>query len=216
MKVALITSFQTWFLQRHIYPQFKRRGIEIVLETTAKRIGRVKLENRGIEVVLHMTEVGPHSDSYKLSEACRKAGIPLRSLSRKKASWDFLPPPALPDPEDEQDVPHPAFVKVDDEPVQRNAVSASTGQGPDGAELDVQFEPKTLYEEDLEKLVELYEAESVTLKAQLAAALNPPPRPAYVIAKADYPKVTEAILLLHSECLFDAEEAAAKFRAMLG
>ncbi len=93
MRVALFTSFPADFVNRKILPELARRGVSVVLIAEARRAPELGQALAGLDLVLHMTEMGGHSFSSHLSEACRKAGVPVRSLSRKKASWSFLPAP---------------------------------------------------------------------------------------------------------------------------
>jgi hypothetical protein len=92
VRAALITSFPKDFVDRKILPELRRRGVDVVLVDEAFRAPLLDLE--GVEIVLHMTEMGGHTSSAHLSEVCRRAGVPVRSLSRKKSSWSFLPRPA--------------------------------------------------------------------------------------------------------------------------
>ncbi len=111
MKVVLVTSFEDYFVEQDTLPELARRGVEVFARFEAKECGRYdfrafKAEN--VDLILHMNEVGSHSASQKLSQLAREAGIPIRALSRKKASWTFLPSPldngpeSLPKPETDE------------------------------------------------------------------------------------------------------------------
>jgi hypothetical protein len=93
VKIALFSSFPRDFIDRKILPELARRGLEVVVVAEAKRAPAIDLRAAGVELVLHMTELGGHSMSGAMSDMCRRQGIPIRSLSRKKSSWWFLPPP---------------------------------------------------------------------------------------------------------------------------
>lgn len=96
MKVILVTSFAESFLQRDTLPALAARGVDVVARFEARHVDGYDLERlkrQGVELILHMTEVGSHSPSEKLSHRARLAGLPIKALSRKKASWGFLPPP---------------------------------------------------------------------------------------------------------------------------
>ncbi len=86
MRAALFSCFPSYFLERKILPELRRRGVEVVLVDDPKRCESVDLS--AVELVLHMVEMGGHSHSFVLSKVCRLAGIPVRALSRKTASWD--------------------------------------------------------------------------------------------------------------------------------
>lgn len=95
MKVVLVTSFEDYFLEQDTLPELARRGVEVFSRFEAKACGRYDFhafKAEGVDLILHMNEVGSHSASEKLSQLARDAGIPIRALSRKKASWTFLPP----------------------------------------------------------------------------------------------------------------------------
>ncbi len=102
-RVALYTSYPDRYVEEAILPELRKRGLEIAFFKEAKRAERRDLDH--IDVVLHMTEMVGHSYSERLSRACREASIPIRALSRKKASWGFLPPPI--ETELESKVPEP-------------------------------------------------------------------------------------------------------------
>lgn len=111
MKVVLVTSFEDYFVEQDTLPELTRRGIEVVSRFEAKACARYDFETfkaSGVTLILHMNEVGAHSASAKLSQMARDAGIPIRALSRKKASWTFLPAPldngpeSLPKPPEER------------------------------------------------------------------------------------------------------------------
>lgn len=96
MKVVLVSSFEDRFLEQDTLPELARRGVEVVARFEAKDCRSYDFESfrqQGVTCILHMTEVGPHSASESLSRLARTAGIPIRAMSRKKASWTFLPPP---------------------------------------------------------------------------------------------------------------------------
>lgn len=93
MRAALFTSFPERFVNEKILPDLSRRGVEVVLVDEACRADRYDLQAYALEVVLHMNELGGHSNSHILSRVARAAGVTFRALSRKKASWSFLPSP---------------------------------------------------------------------------------------------------------------------------
>lgn len=94
MRAALFTSFPDRFVNEKILPDLSRRGVEVVLIDQASRAARYDLRAYRLEVVLYMNEMGGHSFSHVLSRLAREAGVTIRALSRKKASWTFLPSPA--------------------------------------------------------------------------------------------------------------------------
>jgi hypothetical protein len=101
MKVILVTSFEDYFLEQDTLPALAARGVEVVVRFEARNVENydlAKYKREGVEMILHMHEVGPHAASWRLTERAKEAGLPVRALSRKKASWTFLPAPATPDP----------------------------------------------------------------------------------------------------------------------
>ena len=99
LRVVLVTSFAESHLKQDTLPELARRGVEIVVRCDAHHAGnkldlRDLKERRGVELILNMHELGGHSDMEKLTSQARLVGLPIRALSRKKASWGaFLPPP---------------------------------------------------------------------------------------------------------------------------
>lgn len=93
MRAALFTSFPSRFIREKIIPDLSRRGVEVVIVDEASRAERYDLRAYELDVVLHMNEMGGHASSYVLSRVARDANITIRALSRKKASWTFLPAP---------------------------------------------------------------------------------------------------------------------------
>lgn len=96
MKVVLVSSFEERFLEQDTLPELARRGIEVVSRFEAKDARSYDFHHfkrTGVSLILHMHEVGPHCSSEALSRLAREAEIPIKALSRKKASWTFLPPP---------------------------------------------------------------------------------------------------------------------------
>ena len=96
LRVVLVTAFEESFLQQDTLPELARRGVEVVARFPASRVESYdlpRLKEHGVQLILHMVEKGSHSSSEKLSTLARTAGLPIRALSRKKASWTFLPPP---------------------------------------------------------------------------------------------------------------------------
>lgn len=96
LKVVLVTSFAESFLEKDTIPELERRGIEVFARFEAKRAKEYDFDRfvrGGVSLILHMVEVGGHIASETLSRLAREAGIPIKALSRKKASWSFLPPP---------------------------------------------------------------------------------------------------------------------------
>lgn len=98
MRVVLVTQFQRRFLEQDTLPALRKRGVEVVEQWDPRRLPPFStfelMRAKGVELILVMTEVGGHSDAEVLARQARTAGLPLRALSRKKASWSFLPPPA--------------------------------------------------------------------------------------------------------------------------
>lgn len=96
MKVALLTSFPARFVNESILPELALRGVEVVRTLEPSHAGNVDFSKLAIDMVLHMTELGGHMAVENAKRAIERAGIPMRALSRKKASWnEFLPPPRL-------------------------------------------------------------------------------------------------------------------------
>ena len=93
MRAALFTSFPERFIQDKILPDLSRRGVEVVLIDETSRVARYDLREYRLDVVLHMHEMGGHSASHVLSKLAREACVTVRALSRKSASWFFLPAP---------------------------------------------------------------------------------------------------------------------------
>jgi hypothetical protein len=93
MRAALFTSFPQRFINEKILPDLSRRGVDVVLVDETSRVGRYDLRAYKLDVVLHMNEMGGHSSSHILSRLAREIGLTVRALSRKKASWTFLPAP---------------------------------------------------------------------------------------------------------------------------
>lgn len=98
MRVVLVTQFQRRFLEQDTLPALRKRGVEVVEQWDPRRLPPFLtfelMKAKGVEMILVMTEVGGHSDAEVLARQARTAGLQLRALSRKKASWSFLPPPA--------------------------------------------------------------------------------------------------------------------------
>ena len=110
MKAILVTEFPEKFVENVVLPELRRR-VQILKVVEPRKAASVDFSVLGPDdCVLHMTEFGSHSSSEKLSKVCRLAGVTVRSLSRKKSSWGFLPPPSdeivvdeveeLPEPEE--------------------------------------------------------------------------------------------------------------------
>lgn len=96
LKVLLVSSFEDYFLEQDTLPELARRGVEVVARFEARNVESydlAKYKAEGVEMILHMHEVGPHAASWRLTEKAKLAGLPVRALSRKKASWTFLPQP---------------------------------------------------------------------------------------------------------------------------
>lgn len=103
MKVLLVTGFENYFLEQDTLPALASRGVEVVDRFPASHVENIDLARHkadGVTMILHMHEFGAHNASEKLSRAARLVGLPIKALSRKKASWTFLPPPASVDPPD--------------------------------------------------------------------------------------------------------------------
>lgn len=94
MKAVLVTTFPEKFVRDRVLPDLRRRVevLQVVAPAKAETIDFDELGPDGL--VLHMTEFGSHSGSEQLSRVCRARGATIRALSRKKASWGFLPPPS--------------------------------------------------------------------------------------------------------------------------
>lgn len=93
MRAALFTSFPERFIKEKILPDLLKRGVEVVLIDETSRVERYDLRAYQLDVVLHMNEMGGHTRSHVLSKLAREARVTVRALSRKKASWSFLPAP---------------------------------------------------------------------------------------------------------------------------
>lgn len=92
VRAILVADFPDRFVQDRILPELRKR-VDVVLVAKTRAAAGLDLASYAPDVVLHMTEFGSHSTSEMLSATCRRAGITVRALSRKKASWSFLPPP---------------------------------------------------------------------------------------------------------------------------
>ena len=111
LRVVLVTGFAESHLQQDTLPELARRGVEIVTRVAPTHVSKLDLkdlrERKGVELVLLMHEVCGHAESGLLLQAARAADVPVQTLSRKKASWSFLPAPLQPhepDPADAMEV----------------------------------------------------------------------------------------------------------------
>lgn len=97
LRVILATLFAESYLLQDTLPELARRGVEVVVRCEPKHVQNLDLgdlmERKGVEMLLHMHEMATHSDSERISNQARLAGLPVRALSRKKSSWAFLPAP---------------------------------------------------------------------------------------------------------------------------
>ncbi len=89
MRVALVTNFPARFVNEKIIPDLQQRGIHIAIVETPTRAARIDLGAINIEQVLFMNELTSHGESDALSDRCKDFKIPIRALSRKKASWPW-------------------------------------------------------------------------------------------------------------------------------
>lgn len=121
MKAVLVSAFPTAFVEMSILPALRRR-VTVLDYIQPDAAEHFDFAAASPDVVLHMTEYGGHSASAGLSRACRAAGITLRSLSRKKAAWSFLPPPSGEEPEDEEVEEQQAAEEVDVTALEARAV----------------------------------------------------------------------------------------------
>ncbi len=92
VRAILVTDFPDSFVERSVLPELRKR-VDVIMVSKTLPAARLDLASYAPDVVLHMVEFGSHSHSSLLSATCRKAGITVRALSRKKAFWSFLPPP---------------------------------------------------------------------------------------------------------------------------
>lgn len=115
VKVVLVTSFEDYFLEQDTLPALARRGVEVLVQFEARHVANydlAKYKAEGALMILHMHEVGGHDSSRLLTERARIAGLPIKALSRKKASWTFLPSPTAPDSEPKSlEVPEVSMVQ---------------------------------------------------------------------------------------------------------
>jgi hypothetical protein len=95
MRAILVTAFPERFVRESILPDLRKR-VDVLLVATPKQAALIQLSAYEPDVVLHMAELGGHSEAINFRENCRRADIPIRLLSRKKSSWNFLPPPSEP------------------------------------------------------------------------------------------------------------------------
>lgn len=101
-KIVLITQFESYFVERDVLPALRERGVEVMAVFDPRRLPPIATWDAwardGCDAILHMHEVGNHSDSRTISTLARQVGLTVRALSRKKATWSFLPaaftPPA--------------------------------------------------------------------------------------------------------------------------
>lgn len=93
-RVALASDFPDQTLVQNTVLELEVRGMVVEVVDEVSRVANMDLAGRGVEVVFHMHELGSHPNSERLSQVCKAQGIPVRAISRKKASWaSFLPDP---------------------------------------------------------------------------------------------------------------------------
>lgn len=111
-KIVLITQFESYFVERDVLPALRERGVEVLSVFDPRRLPPIATWEawalNGCDTILHMHEVGNHSDSQRISTLARQVGLTVRALSRKKATWSFLPPPGV-GPAGNDAYPNPAL-----------------------------------------------------------------------------------------------------------
>lgn len=140
------------FIREKIQPELERRGLEVVLVKEPKHAVREDLD--GVDVVLLMTEIGAHTLTERLAKLCRQGDKPIRSLSRKKASWSFLPDPS-------------ARVAEEVEEVAAYAAAAAI-EKVEIEEVEMVQVPEEAKKSGSDPLLEMYDAENATLREENA------------------------------------------------
>lgn len=92
-RVALLSAFPSRFVLASIIPELERRGLDVVFCMEPQKLTAARLLRGRVSIALHMTEMIGHSISANLSRTCHEAGVSVRAISRKKATWTFLPEP---------------------------------------------------------------------------------------------------------------------------
>lgn len=159
MKVILVTAFPEKFVKNRVLPDLERR-VQVLEVVRPEKADHIDFAGRP-DLVLHMTEFGSHSFSEKLSKVCRTAGVGIRSLSRKKASWSFLPAPQdgrRDDSEGEIELP----------PVEEEIVPESLEREARGRELKAAREIAGMNQETLAKVLGI--AQSTISRYELGKA----------------------------------------------
>lgn len=88
-RAILFTEFPPDFISTKIVPELRKRGVDVVWIDKPVSCDQINFKTIGADLVLHMHEMGSHPNSAKITRVCKNAGIPVRALSRKKASWPF-------------------------------------------------------------------------------------------------------------------------------
>lgn len=79
-KIVLITQFESYFVERDVLLALRERGVEIMAVFDPRRLPPIAtwdaLAREGCDTILHMHEVGSHSDSQRISTLVAVAMLP--------------------------------------------------------------------------------------------------------------------------------------------
>lgn len=211
MRVALFTSFPPRFVEDKIRPALLRRGVEIVLIEEAKRAGHIELWRYSLDMILHMTEMGSHAFSARLTAAASKAGLTIRALSRKEASWSFLPAPTAASEEAAVQIPQDIVEKVKAAQPAAKADAAQAAIANQAREAQEAKDMLALFEQENAQLKQTIAGQQATLdvyKRDLDAAVE------RIEKHARKAGLRSAIYLLADAGVLTPEDMVVKLRAI--